>query len=79
MLTYHCCSLCLQGGQCGGTGKLLQPVCEQSRGDHLVQILEQLRLGLMVQCVGMRHIVQRLLGLQRWEHNLVLALHSKPD
>ena len=42
---------------------------------HLAKVLKELRLSLVVERVGLRHVDQALLALQRREDHLVLALH----
>lgn len=42
----------------------------------LVDVFEEALLLLVIQGVSMRHIMQSLLGLQGWKHNVILCLQS---
>ena len=52
--------------------KVLSPGTDRA---DLMDIFEELLLLLVIQRVGMRHIVQRFLRLQGREDNVILSLH----
>ena len=42
-----------------------------------MEAIEELFFLLVVQCVGMADIGQRLLGFQGWKDDLILSLHPE--